>query len=136
MGIFRQLVSKGQEYTVTLSAHFKVFVRNRDTWKAGDEKWLAEEEAWNIVEDVLKYVDPKEYNIWGVTENNEADGGYEIGIKVDFEIFVVDFDVDEAYNKAVDVVDNLELPDNARITLIEQIDPVEVGEPVYMVVGE
>lgn len=130
------IISKGSEYTVALSAHFTVLVKNNDSWKAGEEQWMAEEEAWDIVVDLLKHLDSKEYDVWGVTDNKKVDGGYEIGIKVDFTIFVVDFDADDAYDEAVDVVDDLKLPENVKITLIEQTDPVEVGEPVYMVVGE
>lgn len=130
------IISRGSEYTVALSAHFNVFVKNRDTWQAGDEKWLAEEEAWGVVENVHKHMDSKEYEIWGTTDINETDGGYDIGIRVDYTIFVVDFDADDAYNEAFDMVDDLKLPENVRISLIEQTDPIEVGEPVYMVVGE
>lgn len=127
------IIAKGSEYTVALSAHFKVLVKDKDIWQAGEEQWLAEEEAWDDVQNLLKHLDSKEYEIWGVADNKKVDDGYNIEIRVDFKIFVVDFDVDEAYNKAVDLVDNLTLPENVRCLLIKQTDLVEVGEPVYMV---
>lgn len=130
------IISKGSEYTVALSAYFSVFVKNKDDWKTGNETDFAEDEAWNDVEDLLKYLDSKEYEIWGVKNTKAVDGGYSVEIKVDFKIFVVDFDVDDAYNEAVDVVDNLTLPENVECSLIEQTDPVEVGEPVYMVMED
>ena len=130
------IISKGLEYTVALSAYFNVFVKSRDSWQVGRESDYVEDEACDIVESLLKYMDRKEYDVYGTEDVIKTDGGYNIVVVVNFKIFVVDFDVDEAYNKAVDVVDDLELPDNVKITLIKQTKLVEVGEPVYMVVGE
>ncbi len=93
------------EYVVSLNTEYRVPVSGSDM-----AKWQAEDNAYDIIEEMLKQYDIDEYDIYTATETNTNDG-YIIKVKVNMVVPAVATSYDEALDVAESYVDNFTLPD-------------------------
>ena len=120
----------GREYTVALSAEYAVSVANEDMWDAEDD-------AWQELEQALQNSDANEYEVYETLEITRLlFGGYRVKVKVNYVIYAISHDIDDAYNSAVELIENISMPGNVTLLGTEQRNLVTVGDRVLMVVGE
>ena len=93
------------DYVVALNAEYNVSIKNEDQMP-----WEAEDQAYDIIEEVLKKNDVEEYDIYTATEM-ETFGGYIIKVRVNLIVPAVASDYDEAMSVAETYVDNITFPE-------------------------
>ena len=93
------------DYVVALNAEYNVSIKNEDQMP-----WEAEDQAYDIIEEVLKKNDVEEYDIYTATEM-ETFGGYIIKVRVNMVVPAVATDYDEALSEAETYVDNITFPE-------------------------
>ena len=121
----------GREYTIALSAEYVVALENAESM------WEAEDDAWHILEQSLRVSDANEYEVYETLDiNPRLISGYRVKVKVNYVIYVVGHDIDDAHNDAVELVENISMPGEVTLLGTEQTDLVEVGERVLMVVND
>ena len=124
----------GYPFTIALDGEFRVYVPDADMM------YQAEDMAWDLLESVL----PKDNEDFIRCEIDEATDisdaflakGYNVRLKVKFVICVVDHDIDDAYYKAVDMVESIDLPNEIMLMGTEQTDLIEVGERILVLHGD
>lgn len=94
------------DYVVALNAEYNVSIKNEDQLP-----WEAEDQAYDIIEEVLKKNDVEEYDIYTATEMETLFGGYIIKVKVNLIVPAVASDYDEAMSVAETYVDNITFPE-------------------------
>ena len=121
----------GREYTIALSATYTVQVDN--DWDMCE----AEDLAWNLLEQAYQNSDVNEFEIYETLDIRKGWGSYFVKVKVNSVIYAIGHDITEAYNEAVDLIENIKMPDDGiELDYTEQTDLIRVGERVEMIVGE
>lgn len=123
--------SKGNGYTVPLTAYYWVHVETNDSMMM----YEAEDEAWNMLEDALKKTG-EDFEIYETVENYIGISSYSFKLRVDFKIYAVAYDADVAYSEAETLVEDIVLPNNITYEYIEQRELMEEEEPVYILHGD
>ena len=118
-------MAHGKEYTIALSAEYSVLVDNNDL-----TLYEAEDEAWNVLEGALANCDAEKHEVYEVIEASPSLIGHRVKLKANFEIVVVHHDMTDAYYEAVELVENISLPENVTLICTEQTDFIMVGERV------
>lgn len=94
------------DYVVALNCEYNVSIPDTDQMT-----WEAEDEAYDIIEEVLKKNDIEEYDIYTAMEMHNLFGGYIIKVKVNLIVPAVASDYDEALSEAETYVDNITFPE-------------------------
>jgi L-rhamnose mutarotase len=94
------------DYVVALNAEYNVSIKNEDQMP-----WEAEDQAYDIIEEVLKKNDVEEYDIYTEMEMNSLFGGYIVKVKVNLVVPAVASSYDEALSEAESYVDDIEMPE-------------------------
>lgn len=120
----------GREYTIALSAEYTVEIDN------SFDMCEAEDLAWAFLEEGYKNSDVNEYEIYETLDIRQGFTCYFVKVKVNSVVYVVANDITDAYNEAVDLIENISMPDEA-ITLnsTEQTDLIRAGEQVVEMVS-
>ena len=95
-----------KDYVVALCTEYNVSIKNEDQMT-----WEAEDQAYDIIEEVLKQNDIEEYDIYTAMEMQSLFGGYIIKVKVNMVVPAVATDYDEALSEAETYVDNITFPE-------------------------
>ena len=95
-----------RDYVVALNSEYNVSIKNEDQMP-----WEAEDQAYDIVEEVLKQNDIEEYDIYTAMEMQSLFGGYIIKVKVNMVVPAVAGSYDEALSVAETYVDNITFPE-------------------------
>lgn len=95
-----------RDYVVALNSEYNVSIPDTDQMV-----WEAEDEAYDIIEEVLKKNDIEEYDIYTAMEMHNLFGGYIIKVKVNLIVPAVASDYDEAMSVAETYVDNITFPE-------------------------
>ena len=95
-----------RDYVVALNSEYNVSIKNEDQMP-----WEAEDQAYDIIEEVLKQNDIEEYDIYTATEMQSLFGGYIIKVKVNMVVPAVASDYDEAMSVAESYVDDITFPE-------------------------
>ena len=95
-----------RDYMVALGTEYNVTIPDTDQMT-----WEAEDEAYNIIEEVLKKNDIEEYDIYTEMEMHNLFGGYIIKVRVNMVVPAVASDYDEALSEAETYVDNITFPE-------------------------
>lgn len=95
-----------REYVVALNSEYNVSIPDTDQMT-----WEAEDEAYDIIEEVLKQNDIEEYDIYTAMEMHNLFGGYIIKVKVNMVVPAVATDYDEALSVAETYVDDITFPE-------------------------
>lgn len=95
-----------RDYVVALKSEYNVSIPDTDQMV-----WEAEDEAYDIIEGVLKQNDIEEYNIYTEMEMHNLFGGYIIKVRVNMVVPAVATDYDEALSEAETYVDNITFPE-------------------------
>lgn len=95
-----------RDYVVALNSEYNVSIPDTDQMT-----WEAEDEAYGIIEEVLKKNDIEEYDIYTAMEMHNLFGGYIIKVKVNMVVPAVASDYDEALSVAETYVDNITFPE-------------------------
>ena len=95
-----------RDYMVALGTEYNVTIPDTDQMT-----WEAEDEAYNIIEEVLKKNDIEEYYIYTEMEMHNLFGGYIIKVRVNMVVPAVASDYDEALSEAETYVDNITFPE-------------------------
>ena len=98
-----------RDYVVALNSEYNVSIKNEDQMP-----WEAEDQAYDIIEEVLKQNDIEEYDIYTAMEMQSLFGGYIIKVKVNMVVPAVAGDYDEALSVAETYVDNITFPECVR----------------------
>ena len=98
-----------RDYVVALNSEYNVSIPDTDQMV-----WEAEDQAYDIVEEVLKQNDIEEYDIYTAMEMQSLFGGYIIKVKVNMVVPAVAGDYDEALSVAETYVDNITFPECVR----------------------
>ena len=121
----------GREYTIALSAEYTAQIDNECAM------WEAEDIAWNLIEEAYKKSDVNEYEVYETLDiRTGLFGGYFVDVKVNTVVYAIGHDINAAYNEAVDLIENISLPEGVKLNGTEQTKLIEVGDRVEMVVGE
>ena len=118
----------GREYTIALTAEYWVHVDGDDL--------DAEDVAWDVLEKALRKSDANEYEIYETVESYTGFLSSNFKISVNFVIYSVAHDISDAYDNAVELVENISMPANVQLVGTSQTDFIKVGEPVLIVHGE
>lgn len=94
-----------RDYVVALNSEYNVSIKNEDQMP-----WEAEDQAYDIIDEVLKQNDVDEYDIYTAMEM-ETFGGYIIKVRVNMVVPAVATDYDEALSEAETYVDNITFPE-------------------------
>ena len=94
------------DYVVALNSEYNVSIPDTDQMT-----WEAEDEAYDIIEGVLKQNDIEEYDIYTEMEMHNLFGGYIIKVRVNMVVPAVASDYDEALSEAETYVDNITFPE-------------------------
>ena len=94
-----------RDYVVALSTEYNVSIPDTDQMT-----WEAEDEAYDIIEEVLKQNDIDEYDIYTEMEMHSITG-YIIKVKVNLVVPAVASDYDEALSVAETYVDDITFPE-------------------------
>lgn len=94
------------DYVVALNTEYNVSIPDTDQMT-----WEAEDQAYDIVEEVLKQNDVDEYDIYTAMEMHSLFGGYIIKVKVNMVVPAVASDYDEALSVAETYVDDITFPE-------------------------
>ena len=106
-----------KDYTVALSAEYTVMV-------CAETMWEAEDYAFDLVEEKLKENDIEDIDTHIIEEHASrwiADE-YELRLKVNMVIPVEATDYTDAWNGAVGFVENITMPEGAKLECTAQID--------------
>lgn len=96
------------DYVVALNCEYNVSVKDD-----GQMLWEAEDQAYDIIEEVLKQNDVEEYDIYTKeTMNGLTD--HIIKVSVNMVVPAVASDYDEALSVAETYVDNITFPENVK----------------------
>lgn len=95
-----------KDYVVALNTEYNVSIPDTDQMT-----WEAEDEAYDIIEEVLKQNDIEEYDIYTEMEMHNLFGGYIIKVKVNMIVPAVASDYDEAMSVAETYVDDITFPE-------------------------
>ena len=95
-----------RDYVVALNSEYNVSIPDTDQMT-----WEAEDEAYDIIEEVLKKNDIEEYDIYTAMEMHNLFGGYIIKVRVNMVVPAVATDYDEALSEAETDVDNITFPE-------------------------
>ena len=98
-----------RDYVVALNSEYNVSIPDTDQMV-----WEAEDQAYDIVEEVLKQNDIEEYDIYTAMEMQSLFGGYIIKVKVNMIVPAVASSYDEAFSEAETYVDNITFPECVR----------------------
>lgn len=98
-----------RDYVVALNSEYNVSIPDTDQMV-----WEAEDQAYDIIEKVLKQNDIEEYDIYTAMEMQSLFGGYIIKVKVNMVVPAVAGDYDEALSVAETYVDNITFPECVR----------------------
>lgn len=94
------------DYVVALNCEYNVSIPDTDQMV-----WEAEDEAYDIIEEVLKKNGIEEYDIYTAMEMHNLFGGYIIKVKVNMVVPAVASDYDEALSVAETYVDDITFPE-------------------------
>lgn len=94
------------DYVVALNTEYNVSIPDTDQMV-----WEAEDEAYDIIEGVLKQNDIEEYDIYTEMEMHNLFGGYIIKVKVNMVVPAVAGSYDEAMSVAETYVDDITFPE-------------------------
>ena len=94
------------DYVVALNTEYNVSIPDTDQMT-----WEAEDEAYGIIEEVLKQNDIEEYDIYTSMEMHNLFGGYIIKVRVNMVVPAVATDYDEALSVAETYVDDITFPE-------------------------
>lgn len=94
------------DYVVALNCEYNVTIPDTDQMT-----WEAEDEAFDIIEGVLKQNDIEEYDIYTEMEMHNLFGGYIIKVRVNMVVPAVASDYDEALSVAETYVDDITFPE-------------------------
>ena len=95
-----------RDYVVALNCEYDVSIPDN-----GQMLWEAEDQAYDIIEEVLKQNDIEEYDIYTAMEMQSLFGGYIIKVKVNMVVPAVASDYDEAMSVAESYVDDITFPE-------------------------
>ena len=95
-----------RDYVVALNTEYNVSIPDTDQMV-----WEAEDQAYDIIEEVLKQNDIEEYDIYTATEMQSLFGGYIIKVKVNMVVPAVAGSYDEALSVAETYVDEITFPE-------------------------
>jgi len=93
------------DYVVALNCEYNVSIPDTDQMV-----WEAEDQAYDIIEEVLKQNDVDEYDIYTEMEMHSITG-YIVKVKVNLVVPAVASDYDEALSEAETYVDNITFPE-------------------------
>lgn len=96
------------DYVVALNCEYNVSIPDTDQMV-----WEAEDEAYDIIEEVLKQNDIDEYDIYTEMEMHSITG-YIVKVKVNMIVPAVAGDYDEALSVAETYVDDITFPECVR----------------------
>jgi hypothetical protein len=94
------------DYVVALNTEYNVSIPDTDQMV-----WEAEDQAYDIIEEVLKQNDIEEYDIYTAMEMQSLFGGYIIKVKVNMVVPAVAGSYDEALSVAETYVDDITFPE-------------------------
>jgi len=109
-----------REYTIPLSAEYSVMSYAEDMWDA-------EEEAWQVLEKALQKSDADEWEIYETLSIHPMFSGYSVRLKVNYVICKENWDITDAYNAAVDLVEDISLPEGVSLVRTDQTDLIRVA---------
>ena len=95
-----------RDYVVALNCEYDVSIPDN-----GQMLWEAEDQAYDIIEEVLKKNDIEEYDIYTEMEMHNLFGGYIIKVRVNMVVPAVASDYDEALSVAETYVDDITFPE-------------------------
>lgn len=98
-----------RDYVVALNTEYNVSIPDTDQMV-----WEAEDQAYDIIEEVLKQNDIDEYDIYTKMEMHSLFGGYIIKVRVNMVVPAVASDYDEAMSVAETYVDDITFPECVR----------------------
>lgn len=98
-----------RDYVVALNTEYNVSIPDTDQMV-----WEAEDQAYDIIEEVLKQNDIDEYDIYTKMEMHSLFGGYIIKVRVNMVVPAVASDYDEALSVAETYVDDITFPECVR----------------------
>ena len=115
-----------REYTVALSAEYTAVV-------CAETMWQGEDLAIDMVEDTLKKHDIEEIdtNILGGHAHRKGDE-YEIKMKINLVIPVEGISFRDAWDCAVEHIENIKMPEGVELERTDQIDMVLAEEKAYL----
>lgn len=97
-----------RDYVVALNTEYNVSIPDTDQMV-----WEAEDEAYDIIEEVLKQNDVDEYDIYTEMEMHSITG-YIVKVRVNMVVPAVASDYDEAMSVAETYVDDITFPECVR----------------------
>ena len=116
-----------REYTVALSAQYSASVKSESMWEAEDA-------AYDPIEATLKQNDVEDIDIHIIDEHKShfvADE-YKLKLKVNMVIPVESTDYTDAWNCAVEFVENITMPEGITLDSTAQIDMTLAEEKAYL----
>lgn len=120
---------KGHEYTIPISATYWV---KTDV----DDVSEAEDKAIELMEkELTKNEDVKEVNCF-TEETMTSFSGYSVKLKVNMVVYAVARYAGDAWDEVVDLVENIELPNNVELICTGQFDLIREGERVFLMHGD